>query len=124
MATKKQSKPSFNFKGYVPFTLSAADKREYVKWREKVDFAWIFQQIDLITKSGYAIRLSWSDDRDAYIAQLQCVSAQEQPDAQGYILSSFAPSSFDALLLTLYKHSVILKGLWMQGNPEGLESWG
>lgn len=124
MANKKAPKPTFQFKGYVPFTLSAADKREYLKWREKVDISWIFQQLDLLTKAGYAFRISWSDDRVAYISQLQCVSSVEQPDAVGYILSSFAPNTMDAVLLTLYKHSIILKGIWMMGASEGIEQWG
>lgn len=124
MKNTKSKKPTFDFKGYVPFVLSASDKRDYLKWRENIDITWVFSTMDLLLKSGYAIRLSYSEDRMAYISQLQCIDSKDQPSAHGYILSSFSPSAAESLILTLYKHSIILKGIWMTGGSEGTEQWG
>lgn len=117
MATKPTySKPQSN--GWTPGTfvnlyltesqLSAA--WEMYKKSEKAD-----ADTERLLQDGYRVTFSRDAKSGGYICTMTCKDA-DSPN-KDYLLSSFAPSIREALSLTLYKHLVVLEGVW--ANADG-----
>lgn len=104
----KNSKNSFQLRGYVRCELSAADKEAFKVWEQEhgADIAY-GRLIDLV-ESGYLFKVG--DTGSGFQATL-CAATTNKP-WEGYVLTAHASYAARAARLLLYKHETLMEGDW------------
>lgn len=113
---KKQAE----FKGFVNYVLSAEDKEMFSKW--DVDDHDLFLLAAGGCQQGYKMGVSFNPKNDTFTATFMCTDS-DSPNA-GYILSAFAPDWYNAVKSLLFKHDVVLYGIWNVEKAKDLNNWG
>lgn len=108
------------FRGFVNYVLSAADKENYGNW--DVDDHDLFLLAAGCIQQGYKMGVSFNSKNDTFTATLFCTDS-DSPNA-GYILSAFAPDWYNAVKSLIYKHDVVLDGVWDVEKSKSENNWG
>lgn len=106
---KKQSKPQFELKGWVP-----CDLTKDLKDAGKV---WVAQhtddlggKVESLVSDGYKVSMSLDRIHDCFQASVTCTDPER--DDYGFCLTARAPDVWSALGMLLYKHYIVLDGQW------------
>jgi hypothetical protein len=109
-ARSKTKSSSFSDYTFVNIDLPRSEKPNVDVWASK-NFEDIPVFLDDLTTTGHKISMSYSDYNDAFTVSVTC-NDTESVNYQK-ILSSKAGSSWDALVLTLYKVYIVCEnGAW------------
>lgn len=125
MATKptrnKPKQDGWQPKGFVNLSLTEAQVQTALKLygeEEKLSRDYL-----AILYDGYRVTTSYDPRSEAFVCTLNC--KDEASENYGWLLSSFAPTPHEALVLTLYKHVYILEGSWAEiGNKAPAARYG
>lgn len=99
---------------FVRRELSAAETTAYRLWRSDAEA--VFEVLDETIEAGYKFSLRYDD----YSRSPSCICfPPEDSDNSGLLLSGRGGSAYRALAECLYKHSVLLSGLWSSGGRPG-----
>ncbi len=109
-----------NFKGFVNYVLSEADKAEYKKWDVDDHDLWLAMSSDLM--SGYKLSVSYNKQNDTFTATYMC-NDTDSPNV-GYCLSAFAPDWYNAVRSLVFKHNIVLDCVWNLDKAKDQNSWG
>lgn len=120
---KKQQKPAFELKGFVPCDLTK-DLKEAGK-------VWVAQHADDLSSNteklvdnGYKVSFSFDRVHDCFQASATCTDAENAD--YGFCLTARAPELWSALGLLMYKHYVVLDCDWnsREATPTTSDKWG
>lgn len=108
------------FKGFVNYVLSDADKTAFKDW--DMDDHDLWQVLAACLQSGYKISATYNSQNDTYSATFMCrdVSLANA----GLVLSSFAPDPYNAVKSLVFKHTVILDENWTDAAVKEQSNWG
>lgn len=118
--SKSKAKKKAEFKGFANVELDAEEKAEAKEWIKNIEVVQV--ELDEMAASGYKCTFFKSEATGGYQATAFCMDEQS-PNA-GYILSSFAPHWWDALLMLAYKHAIKCEGVWPLEESSGKDLWG
>lgn len=112
MATKQNNivakKDGWEPKGFANLTLTQEQiKHAFTTFDspEKVEHVWLKEMED-----EYKFTFSYNPKTNAIVCS--CTSKDANNPNSGWILTSHAPTWFEALSLTLYKHTIVLERNW------------
>lgn len=108
------------FKGFVNYVLSAADKEAFGHW--DVDDHDLFLLAAGCVQSGYKMGISYNGKNDTFTATLMCTDGDS--GNAGLILSAFAPDWYNAVKSLIFKHDVVLDGAWGAAQSVNENNWG
>lgn len=110
---KKQETNMLNWKGFKDFKLTADQLQLFAAWDCHDGDA-----LDLVQGAlagGYKLTFTYNGKVDSYNASLTC-NAENNPN-QGYTMSAFAPTFYQALRLLMFKHWELLGSDWDNVPP-------
>lgn len=105
---KKQERP---FHGFVPCDLSAEQKKEAKEYLAANVPTW--DSLIKLIESDYKVSFSYDDYHSTFQCTLMATRATD-PN-YGWCLVGRAPDAQNAYGMVLYKHYMILDGLWTDG---------
>lgn len=106
--TKRAEVYTAEYAGYLVCDLTAAQETgldSFIRTPEQM-VTWLGEMVD----SGLKLVVTYSKDGASVRAELHDMDATS--DFAGWRLSSFAESTYDALVILCYKHTVILEEDW------------
>jgi len=98
----------FSLKGYVRCELSKSDKAAYVEWEAGHSDTECYGVLVKLADSGYLLKVGESGN--GHQASLSAYSTGNAWD--GYVLVSHASNAQRAVMLLVYKHTVLLDADW------------
>ena len=112
------------FKGFVTHRLTEEEKGQFMVWSESVDVDYVWLQVDELQDSDYVLSVKHDGYGGGVQASLTCKN--KNSDDLGYCLTARAPESYNAVLLLLFKHFVLLKQSWLDFHESGtqVDMWG
>lgn len=121
--SKKQDRKQFDLKGFVPCNLGKQEKQDAQQWIA-ANAGEFFTLLEKIVGDGYKFSVSLDRFHDCFSSSLTCTD----PDNSniGWCLSGRAPDAWSAVGMVLYKHLVVLDGVWDTREPSGDrdDKWG
>ena len=108
MASAPKKQVEFQWKGFINVNLTAEQKAAYKGWDVQDDDVW--DGISTYCAAGYKINLSYNKANDKF----NCTGTG-QPDTgtnNGFAVSAFANSPYEAARVWLFKVSTILPDDW------------
>lgn len=113
MAKKPSTPPARNdgwqAKGFVNLSLTETQAKTALKlYGEEGKFE---RDLDTLMREGYRFTISYDARTDAYVCSCNCKDPSSENN--GWLLTSFAPTYPEAMVLTLYKHVYVLEGSWV-----------
>lgn len=120
MADKK-SKKTVQWRGFKDVRLTEAQRDAYDHW--DIHDADVYLLAASAVSSGFKFTCSYNHSNDTYTATLTGQDGAP-PAAQGYSLSAFAPSWYDAVRTLMFKHDAVLEGDWSKIEVSASERWG
>ena len=112
--------PDAEWKGFINYVLSEADKAEYDKWEIHDHDLWLL--VAGHEQCGYKLSCSFNGKNDTFNANYIC-NDTTSPN-KGYCLSAFAPDWYHAIRVLAFKHEVILDGVWVGKESKQQNLWG
>lgn len=94
--------------GFKAINLSTEDKERYAAWDVHDDDLWVL--LADVVNSGYKLSLSFNEKNQTYIAAFTCKD-NASPN-NGFTISAFAQTWYNALRVLLFKHVVICDYNW------------
>lgn len=122
---RKTSKPTQNGNGFQDFEfvemrLDASDKAQFQAYvSSSADELW--DDLYTLIQAGYKLSVSYMDNNDCFIASLTCRS--DGDPNYNRVLSSRSDSFIDAVLLGVYKTTVLCKDNHWPTTP-AVNNWG
>lgn len=110
--TNKPKQDSWQAKGFV--NLHLTEKQIEHAFSTFKDEAKVYAAWGNEMANGYRFTFSLDAKTGAIICSINCKDASSEN--YGWLLSSFSPSWFESLIISLYKHLVVLEAVW--GNME------
>ena len=112
------------FVGYVKHNLSRDEKKDYLEWVEDKSPEYLWERLEELVDSYY----KFSCKEDSYGGGVMCslTCANKTSQDCGLVLTARAPDLYNAALLLLYKHIVLLSGEWFIFHQENakIDAWG
>lgn len=99
--------------------LSQSDKQAFEDWQENTN---VPKAIQGVFEEGYQIQMTWDVKSQAYLAVLRYPFLGHGDT--GWAMSTRAPELYEALMLSMYKFLVVLKGTLSKGGAGSTDSWG
>lgn len=116
---KKEKNEIGDWKGIARVPFNSPERDAFVTWlKSEPD---IFLELSEIIAQDYKLSLSYDSRSDAIMASLSCYNAKE-PNYKMTLVSR-APTFWDALCVTVFKHTVLCEGKWNDA-PEDSDKWG
>jgi hypothetical protein len=118
---KNDKEPSrVEFKGYVNYVLTQADKEGFKQWDVEDHDLWLLLAGDI--QNGYKLGCSFNPQNDTFQVTYMCNDPASTN--AGYILSAYAKDWYIAVKSLVYKHNEVFAGEWpLDGKTLG-DSWG
>lgn len=118
---EKKAKKTVQWRGFKDVRLSDAQRDAYDHWDAHDEDVYLLAASAV--SSGFKFTCSYNHSNDTYTATL---TGQEGSPAaaQGYSLSAFAPTWYDAVRTLMFKHDAILEGDWSKIEVSASERWG
>lgn len=117
----KAKKKQVQWRGFKDVRLSDAQRDGYDHWDAHDEDVYLLAASAV--SSGFKFTCSYNNSNDTYTATLTGQDSSPAA-AQGYSLSAFAPTWYDAVRTLMYKHDVILEGDWSKIEVSASERWG
>jgi len=114
IASGKVKQQEFEWKGFVNVSLNSDQKEQYKAWDLQDDDVW--DGIAQYCAAGYKINLSFNKQNDKF----NCTGTG-QPAAganNGYAVSAFANTPYEAARVWLFKVSSVLPDIWSEYKSE------
>lgn len=118
---KDGKKKVVQWRGFKDVRLSDAQRDAYDHW--DIHDADIYELAASAVSQGFKFTCSYNHSNDTYTATLTGQDGAPAA-AQGYSLSAFAPTWYDAVRTLMYKHDAILEGDWSKIEVSASERWG
>lgn len=119
-ASQQPARGNTEFKGFVNYKLTVEEKEAYAAW-DLHDHD-LFDLLALDAQQGYKLTVSWNDQNETFTATYMCQD-KDSPN-YGYCLSSFAPDWYNAVRVTAFKHTEVLKSAWPISSKQKTDDWG
>lgn len=109
--------------GYLDLRLNDDDRDKFDLWFGDNDTAWAGMLSDVLTE-GMSFSMKFDIENSCFIASF--IGAGVTGSNERYCLSARAGSWTDAAAMLVYKHSVLMGGVWDDFKPSNsrLKSWG
>lgn len=126
MANKKANKPAKKpervFHGFVECNLDADQKAHAKAWVQTNPPTW--EYLSELVDSEYKVSFAYDNYHSTYQCSLTCVK-HGNPN-EGWCLVARAPDAMSAFGMVVYKHTMILDGVWTDGNngSQVEQDWG
>lgn len=117
----KGKKKAVQWRGFKDVRLSDAQRDAYDHWDAHDEDVYLLAASAV--SSGFKFTCSYNHSNDTYTATLTGQDGSPAA-AQGYSLSAFAPTWYDAVRTLMFKHDVILEGDWSRIEVSASERWG
>lgn len=108
LGMKKREKTDSMWRGFVDVKLTSEEKDAYVKWDIHDDDLWLLL-VDAIT-AGHKLSVTFNKQNDQFVASF--TGQTDTGDNEGYTLSAYAKTWYDAVRVLCFKHAVLLEGSW------------
>lgn len=113
MPTKKRD--DTGWVGFVDVTLSSREKEAFQAWDVEGEDLWTLLVDTLV--SGHKLSVSYNRANDTFGAAF--TGNGEDTANKGYTLSAYGADWYTAVRVLLFKHVVLLEGVW--ANAKGRE---
>lgn len=118
---QEKKKKQVQWRGFKDVRLSETQREAYEHW--DIHDGDIYELAASAVSQGFKFTCSYNHSNDTYTATLTGQDGSPSA-AQGYSLSAFAPSWYDAVRTLMYKHDAILEGDWSKIEVSASERWG
>jgi len=116
-----KKKLSNDWKGFVNYKLSEDERANFLNWDVHDDDVWLF--VSQANTEGYRFSTSYNKGNNTFNALLSCNDATSPNN--GYSLSGYAPTWYEAIRVVLFKHIVVFDYHWSTDGAEGNgNKWG
>lgn len=116
-----KKKQSNEWKGFINKRLTDAQKEQFRSWDFHDDEVWLF--VSQATTEGYRFSTSYNKGNSTFNAVLSCNDA-DSPN-NGYSLSAFAPTWYEAIRVLFFKHIVVYGYVWTSDDAVNADdNWG
>jgi len=103
-----QKKQSVTWKGFINHKLSPAEKERFASWDVHDDDIWLL--VAQTVSENYRFSTSYNQSNSTFNAVLSCNDPTSPND--GYSLSGYAPTWYQAIRVLLFKHVVLFDYKW------------
>lgn len=119
MATKG-AKKNDGWKGFANIQFNADARQTYQTWEPGADA--VYREMAESIGAGYRFTFSYDKTNDAYQCSVTC--ANDRDANNGWTLTSRGPSWFDALMVAVFKMTVLCPGEWPKSDKTAGDKWG
>jgi hypothetical protein len=120
LASKPVKQQEFEWKGFVNVSLTADQKEAYKAWDIHDDDVW--DGLAQYCAAGYKINLSFNKQNDKF----NCTGTGQPSSGpnNGYAVSAFANTPYEAARVWLFKVSSVLPDIWSEFKSEDVDDIG
>lgn len=114
-------KKTVQWRGFKDVRLTEAQRDAYDHW--DIHDADVYELAASAVSQGFKFTCSYNHSNDTYTATLTGQDGAPAA-AQGFSLSAFAPTWYDAVRTLMFKHDAVLEGDWSKIEVSASERWG
>lgn len=108
------------WRGFVDVKLTSEEKDAYVAWDIHDDDLWLLL-VDAIT-AGHKLSVTFNKQNDQFVASF--TGQTDTGKNEGYTLSAYAKTWYDAVRVLCFKHNVLLEGNWSAASERTTDNIG